>query len=190
MKEIKQYGFTLVEMMIALVLSSIIFVSAYQVISNLIQYQVRARTNNQIISDQYLLKNLLTQIIEKSILQYDLFYRIEKMVLFKGEANSLQLLSRAYSENFDVPGYRLYRLYRHNHQLMVSYRKYDKNFRSNQQFELSSGLQLKSIRFEYLNQDNWVESWQDKKNFPSLIRVKVELDDERTLTIVRQTSRK
>ncbi len=45
-------GFTLVEMLVSIVLSSIIFISSYQVISNLIQYQVRSRVHNEIKLDK------------------------------------------------------------------------------------------------------------------------------------------
>ncbi len=64
-----QRGLTLVEMLIALVLSSIIFISAYQVISNLVQYQVRSRVHQELQIDRLLLKNILTNIIEKSVFE-------------------------------------------------------------------------------------------------------------------------
>jgi prepilin-type N-terminal cleavage/methylation domain-containing protein len=186
----KQQGFTLVEMLIALVLSSIIFASAYQVISNLVQYRVRANSANMDKQDNLLLTNLLSQIIEKSISQNDLFYRPEKSSVFRGEEDFLQILSRAYSENFDEPGYRVFRIYRRNEELHVGYQKYDQNYRTNAQLEISAGLKLKQIHFGYLEDGQWVRQWRNEKKMPALIRVKIVQNNTRSMHFIRSTGRR
>lgn len=186
----QQRAFTLVEMLIAIVLSSIIFVSAYQVISHLIQYQVRARAQHESQMDKLLLTNLLSQVIEKSIHQFDLLYRIPKLVIFQGNADSIRLISRAYSDNFDQPGHRVYRLYQQEGELYVDYRQYDADYMSNQQFKLASGLKIKAITFEYLDENNWVDEWEDDKSIPQYIRITVEQSGNKLLKIIRSTGRR
>ena len=185
-----QRGFTLVEMLIALVLSSIIFVSSYQVISNLIQYQVRARVQNSGLMDKLLLTNLLGQIIEKSIHQYDLFYRGQKEAVFRGESSSVQLVSRAYSDRYDIPGYRVYRLYQQDGELYISYRAYDKDYLSNQQFQLATGLKVDDLSFEYFAQNEWIDEWSDERSIPEFIRIIANLPDSGPTEWIRRTSRR
>jgi len=183
-----QRGFTLVEMLIALVLSSIIFVSSYQVISNLIQYQVRARAQNSEHMDKLLLGNLLSQIIEKGIHQYDLFYRGQKEAVFRGESSSVQLVSRAYSDRYDIPGYRVYRLYQQDGELYISYRAYDKDYLSNQQFQLATGLKVDDLSFEYFAQNEWIAEWSDERSIPEFIRIIANLPDSGSTEWIRRTS--
>lgn len=187
---VDESGFTLVEMLIALVLSSIIFVSSYQVISNLIQYQVRARVENGSHFDKLLLGNLLSQITEKSIHQYDLFYRTQKASLFQGEADSVQLVSRAYSDHYDKPGYRVYRLFRRDGELYISYRAYDKDYLSNEQFQLATGLKIDDLSFAYLEQNNWVDVWSDERSIPEFIRIRIDLPGPGSTEWIRRTSRR
>jgi prepilin-type N-terminal cleavage/methylation domain-containing protein len=183
-----QGGFTLVETLIALVLSSIIFVSSYQVISNLIQYQVRARIQNSSDMDKLLLTNMLSQIIEKSIHQYDLYYQIHKKFLFQGKRDSVQLVSRAYSERYDKPGYRVYRLYHREGELYISYRAYDKDYLSNPQFQLATGLKIEEINFEYFEDNGWVDEWHDERSIPQFIRVKIDFPGTQSTDWIRRTS--
>ena len=185
-----QKGLTLIEMLISLVLSTIIFASSYQVISNLVQYQVRARVQNDRQLDSLLVANLFTQIIEKGINQYELYYRNQKSTLFVGEPDSLQIVSRAYSERYDKPGYRLYRLYERDGELMVSYRAFNRDFLSNRQIELATGLKVDELRFEYLAQRNWLNEWSDERLIPDLIRINVDFADLKSAEWVRGTSRR
>jgi len=180
-------GFTLVEMLISLVLSSIIFVSAYQVISNLIQYQVRARAQNSEHMDELLLGNLLSQIIEKGINQDDLFYRSQRKTLFRGRADSIQIVSRAYSDRYDIPGYRVYRLFHRGGELYLSYRALDRDYLSNQQFHLATGLKIEDLSFEYLEQNDWVDEWVDEKSIPEFVRIKTELPGSGSTEWIRRT---
>jgi prepilin-type N-terminal cleavage/methylation domain-containing protein len=185
-----QRGFTLVETLIALVLSSIIFVSSYQVISNLIQYQVRARAQNSGDLDKLLLTNLLSQIIEKSVNQYDLLYQIQKASLFEGDADSVQLISRAYSDHYDKPGYRVYRLYHRDGELFIAYRAYDKEYLSDEPFQLATGLKIENLSFEYFEEDHWVGEWNDDRSIPEFIRIKVDLPGPGSTEWIRRTSRR
>lgn len=184
-----EHGFTLVELMIALVLSSVIFVNAYQVISNLVHYRIRADKVNLARQDMLLTTNLLSQIIEKGISQNDLFYRADKTQLFRGEGDSLQILSRAYSENFDSPGYRVFRIFRRKGELYAGYQKYDENFQANAQNGISSGIKLEKIRFEYFTEGQWVTQWQNEKSIPSLIKVTVMLKPQQAFSFIRATGR-
>ena len=183
-------GFTLVEMLIAIVFSSIIFVSSYQVISNLIQYQVRARVQNDIQLDRLLVGNLISQIIEKSLHQLELYYRINQSSVFKGEPDSLRIISRAYSDNFDLPGYRAYRLYRHDDELHISYRAYDENFQKNQRYDMTTGLRVSQLSFHYWSGSQWLDEWPDEKSLPEFIRVTAEFDDAESQVWVRGTGRR
>ncbi len=181
-------GFTLIELLIALVLSTIIFVNAYQVISNLIQYQVRASQQQGSQLDRWMLANLLSEIIEKSVSQADLLYRYSKTVAFSGEPDRMTLISRAYSTNFDLPGYRAYRLFERDGSLRLAYRAYDVNYRKNREYETDTGLALGALRFEYLSPEGWVNSWEDNKNFPGQVRVRAKMPGGKTIEIVRGTS--
>ncbi len=183
-------GFTLVEVLIALALSSIIFISSYQVISNLIQYQVRARVKNGEHLDKLLLENLLSQIIEKGIDQNDLYHRTQKKSAFRGMADSIQLVSRAYSDRYDIPGYRVYRLYERDEELHVSYRAFDQNYQANQQFVLATGLKIKGINFEYREQNEWVDEWSDGDSIPEFIRIKTDFPGSGPTEWIKRTSRK
>ena len=188
--EVGQRGLTLVEMLVALVLSSIIFVSAYQVISNLVQYQVRARTQHDNNLDNLLLTSLLSQVIEMGINQYDLFYRTQKSALFEGTAHSMQLLSRAYSDRYDKPGYRVYRLFQREGELHVSYRAFDRDYRANQRYEMSTGLRIENLKFAYLDAGNWVDEWTDDRTIPEFIRISVDLPGFKSAEWIRGTSRR
>jgi type II secretion system protein J len=185
-----QRGFTLVEMLIALVLSSIIFVASYQVISNLIQYQVRARVQNSGQLDKLLLTNLLSQIIEKSVSQYDLLYQIQQAPFFQGEADSVQLVSRAYSDHYDKPGYRVYRLYHRDEELYISYRAYNKDYHSGEPFQLATGLKIENLSFEYFEEDHWVGEWNDDRLIPEFIRINIDLPGTGSTEWIRRTSRR
>ncbi len=185
-----QQGFTLVEMLIALVLSSVIFFSSYQVISNLIQYQVRARVKNVDELDKLLLENLLSQIIEQSMDQNHLYDRVQKKSVFKGRTGSLQLVSRAYSDRYDIPGYRVYRLYQNEGELFVSYQAFDKDYSSNKQFQLATGIKIKDLGFEYLEQNEWTDEWGGKSSFPKYIRIKTDLPGAGPTVWIKRTSRR
>ena len=180
-------GFTLVEMLIALVLSSVIFVSAYQVMSNLIQYQVRAAKKQVMQQDQLLLRNLFSQIVGKSLHQSSLYFRIQKSPLFIGQSDRLQLISRAYSDHFDEPGYRVYSLYRQDKNLMVAYRKYDKEGIQDEPLVMATGLEIDQISFEYLGQGGWLEQWPDNKEFPQKIKVKLTPPNQRKFEWINST---
>jgi prepilin-type N-terminal cleavage/methylation domain-containing protein len=184
----RQAGLTLVEMLVALVLSSIIFISAYQVISNLVQYQVRARVHNDRELERILFDNLFGQIIEKGINQYDLFYYSQKSTMFVGTENSLQLISRAYSDRFDKPGHRVYRLFLRGDELFISYRAFDQDYLSNIRHELATGLKASSLTFAYLENDRWVNEWSDQKSIPEFVRIKADLDGAETAEWIRGTS--
>jgi len=185
-----QGGFTLVEMLIALVLSSIIFFSSYEVISHLIQYQVRARVQDGEQLDTLLLENLLSQIIEKSIDQNDLFHRTQKKSVFRGRADSIQLVSRAYSDRYDIPGYRVYRLFRRDEELYISYRTLDRDYLSNEPFQLATGLKIKDLSFEFLEQNEWVDEWSDESSIPGFIRIKADLPGAGSAKWIKRTSRR
>ncbi len=185
-----QQGFTLVEMLIALVLSSIMFFSSYQVISNLIQYQVRARVKNGDQLDKLLLENLLSQIIEQSISQDHMYDRVQKKSVFKGKTDSLQLVSRAYSDRYDIPGYRVYRLYQNEGELYISHQAFDKDYSSNQQFPLATGIKIKDLGFEYLEQDEWTDEWGGKSSIPKFIRIKTDLPGFGLTVWTKRTSRR
>ncbi len=182
-------GFTLVEMLISLMLSAIIFVSAYQVISNLIQYQLRnvEKTDKQM--DRLLIRSLVAQVLSKGLHQADLFYRVQKDSLFRGEQNSIRILSRAYSDHFDAPGYRVYSLYETDGELFVSYNRYDKDSLNRTPIKLSSGIKIKSIEFEYLKDGDWVQQWTEKNLIPGMVRVRVTMPDTAVLEWVSETGR-
>jgi prepilin-type N-terminal cleavage/methylation domain-containing protein len=186
----KQSGLTLVEMLIALVLSSIIFVSAYQVISNLVQYQVRSQAKSEESLDRLLATNMVSQIIEKGISQYDLFYRAQKASLFQGETNSLQLISRAYYDRYDRPGYRVYRLFQRDGELTISYQAYDRDYQSGKRFELATGLKIKEIGFAYFEAGDWVDEWTNERTVPEFIRVKIDFTNLKSTEFTRGTSRR
>jgi prepilin-type N-terminal cleavage/methylation domain-containing protein len=182
-------GFTLVEMLISLVLSAIIFVSAYQVISNLIQYQVRyaEKTDKQL--DRLLIRNLIDQIMRKGLHQGNLFYRIQKEPLFKGSQNTVRILSRAFSDHFDVPGYRVYSLYVADGELFVSYTRYDKESLSMTPVNQTSGIRIEKIAFEYLKDGEWVEQWREGDKIPGMIKVKVTMPDNATFEWISPTGK-
>jgi type II secretion system protein J len=183
-------GFTLVEVLIALVLSSIIFVSAYQVISNLIQYQVRARAQYDQKLDRLLLKNLFTQIIEKSLHGNDLFFNHSRKSAFVGRADSLQLVSRAYHKRFDIPGHRIYRIFEYDGELMVSYRRYQKDYLIEEESSISTGLKVEGIQFSYLAKSGWQNEWEDEKTIPSHIKVSAQFSDGDAIQITRPTGQR
>lgn len=185
-----QRGLTLVEMLIALVLSSIIFGGAYQVISNLVQHQTRARIQNEVRVDSLLLDNLLSQVIELGIDQNDLFFRTQKSNLFRGRADTLQLVSRAYSDRFDRPGHRVYRLYQRDHELYVAYRTYDRDYQSNRQFELATGLEIEQLAFAYFEAGEWLDEWSDDQSIPQFIRVTASIRGLKPIELIRGTSRR
>lgn len=183
----RQEGFTLVEMLIALMLSSVIFVSAYQVMSNLIQYQVRAAKKQVVLQDQLILRNLFQQIIGKSLPQSSLYYRIQKNSLFTGQEEKLQLISRAYSDHFDDPGYRVYSLFRKDKYLMLSYRRYDKENIQEIPETLSTGLRVEELAFEYQSDDDWLNEWTDNESYPQKIKVKLLLADQQNVEWIVST---
>ena len=183
-------GFTLIELLISLLLCSVIFVSAYQVLSNLVQYQVRSNRFEGSELDQWLLANLLGEIIEMSVAQVDLPYRYSKNAVFKGNHEEMTLISRAYSRNFDSPGYRSYRLFERKGQLWLAYRAFDGDYQKNREFETRTGLELDSIEFEYLSPAGWVETWRDPRTFPDRIRVSVGFADKPSIVMTRGTNRR
>jgi prepilin-type N-terminal cleavage/methylation domain-containing protein len=168
-------GFTLVELLIALALSSVIFISAYQVISNLVQYQQRASQANQHELDRFLATNLINQIFSKSLHQNELYYRVDKNPFFIGRPDSVQVISRAFSEHYDEPGYRVYRVYRKGDRLNVAHRRYDKNVLNRAPIETDSGFDIESLAFSYLGDNGWVHEWQDKRALPEFIKVSMTL---------------
>jgi general secretion pathway protein J len=180
-------GFTLVEMLISLVLSAIIFLSAYEVISNLIQYQIRYGEKSEIQMDRLLLRSMIGQILGKGIYQGDMYFKIKRDSLFQGKSNSIQIISRAYSDHFDMPGYRVYRLYLFENKLTVAYNRYDeKSLASGPEIQ-TSGIPVEKISFEYFSNGKWVESWQDNKSLPRLIKVKVTFPNKHIFEWVNQT---
>jgi prepilin-type N-terminal cleavage/methylation domain-containing protein len=185
-----QRGLTLVEMLIALVLSSIIFISAYQVISNLVQYQVRARVQQDRDLNKLLVTNLLSQIIEKGVSQLDLFNRNQKSALFAGTTDSLQLISRAYSDRYDKPGHRVYQLFQRDGELHITYRAFDSDYRSNQRFELASGLKLENLNFAYFEDGDWIDEWHDEKSIPEFVRIRADLAELGPAEWIRGTNRR
>jgi hypothetical protein len=138
--------------------------------------------------DELLLRNLLDQIISKSLHQSQLYFRIEKTAFFSGQVDSLQLISRAYSTHFDVPGYRVYFLSVKDSHLIVSYRRYDSNAISEQPEELNTGLMVEDIRFSYKSDGDWMDEWPDSKSIPQWIKVYAELPGDRSLETVYRTS--
>ncbi len=190
MKFRHQSGLTLVEVLIALVLSSIIFVSAYQVISNLIQYQVRAQVKNDAQLESLLATNMLGNIIEMGIGQSDLYYRAQKKSLFRGEADSLQIVSRAYSHRFDRPGYRVYRIFVSEGELFISYLVYDRDISSNEVARLGTGLMVKEVNFEYFDQGSWLDQWSSDRAIPEYIRVIFDFPGQDSVEFIRGTSRR
>jgi prepilin-type N-terminal cleavage/methylation domain-containing protein len=180
-------GFTLVEMLISLVLSAIIFLSAYEVISNLIQYQIRYGVKSEIQMDRLLLRSMIGQILGKGIYQGDMYFKIKKDPFFQGKSNSIQIISRAYSDHFDVPGYRVYKLYLAEKKLTVAYSRYDKESLSRGAVIQSSGIQVEEMSFEYFFNGKWVEEWQDAKSVPKLIKVRITLPNKSTFAWVNQT---
>jgi prepilin-type N-terminal cleavage/methylation domain-containing protein len=180
-----QSGFTLVELLISLVLSSIIFVSAYQVISNLVQYQVRAADRRYDAMASWSLTNLFSQVVEKGVYQADLPHRYSRSIVFRGRSDSLQIISRAYSDRFDLPGHRVYRLSARDGELVINYRAYDREFDRNQNFEIGSGLQVEDLHFEYLDADGWIREWRDTKSFPERIKLIQTLGSGEELEMVR-----
>lgn len=182
-------GFTLVEMLISLVLSAIIFVSAYQVISNLIQYQVRyaEKTDKQL--DRLLIKSLIGQILLKGLHQGDLYFRVQKEPIFKGAPDSLRIISRAFSDHFDDPGYRVYSLYVAEGELFVSYNRYDKESLAMTPARQTSGIKVEEIAFEYLRDKDWVEQWDEMDKIPRMVKVKVIMPDDSTFEWVSATGK-
>lgn len=182
-------GFTLVEMLISLVLCGIIFLSAYQVISNLIQYQVRYNDKSEDQQDELILRNMIGQILAKGLHQYNLYYRIRKEAFFKGEGESIQLISRAYSDHYDLPGYRIYSLYKKNGEFFVSYKRYDKESVDENMINISSGVKINKIAFSYYQEGMWVEQWNDDKKIPKFVKVKIDLKDDVFFEWINQTGK-
>jgi general secretion pathway protein J len=183
----RKRGFTLVEMLVSLVLSAIIFVSAYQVISNLIQYQVRYSEKSEGQLDRLLLKSLINQILSRGLHRSDLFFRIGKDSFFSGEADSLRIVSRAFSDHFDVPGYRVYRIYVNEGELYVAYNRYDKeSIYLNAQIQ-TSGIKVQELGFRYYQDGEWLREWRESNSIPQSIKVKVTLPDSAVLEWVVST---
>lgn len=182
-------GFTLVEMLISLVLSAIIFVSAYQVISNLIQYQVRyaEKTDKQL--DRLLIKSMIGQILLKGLHQGDLYFRVQKDPVFNGDSKSLRIISRAFSDHFDVPGYRVYSMYVSEGELFVSYNRYDKESLAMTPTRQTSGIKVDEMTFEYLHNEDWVEQWDEKDKIPAMVKVKVIMPDKSAFEWISATGR-
>ena len=180
-------GFTLVEMLVSLVLSAIIFVSAYQVISNLIQYQVRYSEKSERQLDRLLVKSLINQILSRGVHQTDLFFRIGKDSFFKGEADSLRIVSRAFSDHFDVPGYRVYQLYLSEGELFVAYNRYDQESLNANALVQTSGIKVQQLDFRYYQDGDWLDQWQDDSKIPQTIKVKVTLPGSEMLEWVVST---
>ncbi len=183
----KHKGFTLVEMLVSIVLSTIIFVSSYKIISNLIQYQVRAKAVYEVGIDKYLIKNLVSQIISQSLDQNIIYYLTQKKSVFVGSENFVQLPSRAYDQHYDVPGIRVYKLFLRESELYVTYKKMDKDYALNEWFELPTGLKLNDIEFEYLDENTWVSEWRNKKKSPRFIRVTITLPNMQSFQWIRKT---
>ncbi len=180
-------GFTLVEMLVSLVLSAIIFVSAYQVISNLIQYQVRFTEKSEKQLDSLLVRGLVDQIVSKGLHQNDLFFRAQNQSLFEGENNSIRIVSRAFSDHYDLPGYRVYRVYAKEGELYVSYIRYDKESLSITPFEQTSGIKIENIVFEYLDNDRWIDRWPKNDRLPLKIRVRISMPGQQDLVWISRT---
>ena len=186
----RQKGLTLVEMLIALVLSSIIFVSAYQVISNLIQYQVRAEKKNDVQLEALLTTSMLGKIIEMGTSQFTLYYRAAKKPFFRGEADSLQIVSRAFSRRFDRPGYRVYQVFVREAELIVAYRAYDRDISSSEVSEIGTGLMVEEIGFEYFYEGGWLNQWANEREIPEFIRVTFNFPGQDSIEFVRRTGRR
>ncbi len=187
---IRLRGFTLIELLVSLLLSSIIFVGAYQVISNLVQYQVRAGDRYERDYERALLASMLTQIIERGVGQRSLPNAISKSPLFEGEPDSLQLISRAFERNFDRPGYRIYRLAVADGELRVAYRRYDKQSLRDDMVEIGSGIPLRNIEFEYFADGRWDSRWSLANAVPRLVRIQAETIDGEFVSLVRGMGRR
>jgi prepilin-type N-terminal cleavage/methylation domain-containing protein len=182
-----QQGFTLVEMLVSLVLSAIIFVSAYQVISNLIQYQVRYNEKSERQMDRLLLRSMIGQILSKGLHQSDLYFKIQKNPFFKGNSDSIQIISRAYSDHFDVPGYRIYSLSVNNNELFVSYKRFDEESVFGEAVKQTSGIRIEKIGFRYYLDGEWLDRWSQVDSIPKLVKVIITLPDNNTFEWVNQT---
>jgi len=184
----RQSAFTLVELLVALAISSIIFTSAYQVLSNLVQYQSRQGQQAERERQARLLRRLFAGIVERGVHRDDLFQPVGRQTLFNGQPESLQLLSRAFSRNFDRPGYRVYRLSLRDGRLLVGHRRYSGDEQTLDFRETDSGLALSSLRFEYFDGEQWLARWRDERRLPRYIRMHARLEGGQELTDVRETA--
>jgi|GEM_PF-1106963 len=181
-------GFTLVELLVALALSSIIFTSAYQTIGNLVQYQTRAALKDRVQTDRQLLRRLFTRLVEEGLHVDDLRHRFGRERIFRGEKDSIQLLSRAYSRNFKNSGYRVFRLFLRGHRLMVSYRPYGHRSRQTGVSETDTGLRLNALQLSYYDGEHWRSEWSGRRHLPRFIRLVADLESGIRIELVRETS--
>jgi len=188
----QQQGLTLIETLISLLLSSIIFVNAYQVISNLVQYQVRVRAADEKVNEQRLLKNVLNNIIGQSLSWEDLPARFGKKALFYGREDQLHLLSRAYASHFDRPGYRVYRLFLKQEQLWVAYRRYQRGAAREAYIERSTGIFMQNLKFSYRADANaqWLSEWPVADSLPEWMQVKAVLMNGEEFSWLGQISKR
>ncbi len=182
-------GFTLVEVLVSLVLTAVIFVSAYEVIGTLVQYQKRLEARYRVDGDLRLLENLVEQIVGQAVHVSDLPRPEGKESYFDGKSDSIRLLSRAYSRNFDVPGYRIYRLFVRNGELVVSHAKYGLPPARRVFRETPTGLQLQRLELAYWGEHGWQGQWQDARRLPRYIRLRLTLPDGQQTLLVRETAR-
>jgi len=173
--------------LVSLLLSAVIFVSAYEVIGNLVQYQQRLAVRHRDAGDELLLKNLFTRIIGQAVHVGDLPWQRGKEVYFDGQSESLRLLSRAYSRNYDEPGYRIYRLFLRQGELVVAHVKYGLPPEQRVVRETPTGLRLAGLDLAYWGEQGWQGRWQDVRYLPRYIRIGMKLPDGRRVELIRET---
>ena len=181
-------GFTLIELMVSLALSSIIFASAYQVISNLVHYQSRASLRAQVERDEIQLGRLFGELVEKGLLQQDLPDPGSRKALFEGRPDSLRILSRAYSRNFDRPGYRSFRLFLRDGEIRVAHSREQTREDPSTVIETTTDIPADDLGFEYFDGQDWQSRWSDPRRLPRFIRMRVTTGTGRSLIITRETA--
>lgn len=183
-----QSGFTLVELLVSLALSSIIFASAYQVISNLIQYQTRAALKAQMERDRMQLDMMFTHIVEKGLLQSDLPRPQSRKPLFQGHEDSLKILSRAFSQNLDSAGYSVFRIFLRDGEIRVAHAPYGKDQMNRSVSDTPTDIRAGDIRFEYFDGSQWQPRWRDERRLPRYIRLSVRGIGAEDWAITRETA--
>ncbi len=184
----RQLAFTLVELLVALALSSIIFASAYRVIGNLVQYQTRSAAQAVREQDTRLLRQLFGQLVEQGIHRDDLYQPLSREPVFDGREDRLQILSRAWSRNFERPGYRVYRLWLDGERLKLRYRIHAADGEAVPSEETDTGIVLDSLRFDYFDGEGWRTNWREPRRLPRFIRLQARLPGGQWVEDIRETT--